>query len=401
MNRLAIVITHPIQYYVPVFQLLAQQCDLKVFYTWGEGGVEAKYDPDFRKAITWDIPLLSGYNYELLRNTAADPGSHHGGGIVNPELIEKISAFAPNAILIYGYIYRSHFKVMRHFKGKIPIWFRGDSTLIDPLPWYKELVKTLYLRWVYSFVDHAFYVGAQNESYFEKYGFKENQLIFAPHAVDNERFAQDRKAESVALRQSLGILEEDILILFAGKLEAKKNPELLLEAFVELNKEQRTKNKEQGEKSKEQRTMHLLFVGNGILEQDLKSQSSNLKSQIHFLDFQNQTQMPVVYHACDIFCLPSQGPGESWGLAINEAMAAGKAIVTSDQVGCATDLVKDGRNGFVFDKNNLTALRQQLQYFVVEPRLCLTFGDLSKNIISNWSFNHQVASFISKLNELH
>ncbi len=40
-----------------------------------------------------------------------------------------------------------------------------------------------------------------------------------------------------------------------------------------------------------------------------------------FLDFQNQQKMPLVYRLCDIFVLPSMGPGETWGLAVNEAMA--------------------------------------------------------------------------------
>ena len=400
MKKLAIVITHPIQYYVPVFQLLAKACDLKVFYTWGEQCLGAKYDPGFGKVVDWDIPLLEGYPYEFLKNTAIDPGSHHGKGIVNPELITRIKDFNPKAILIYGYMYKSHFKTMRHFKGKIPIWFRGDSTLLDEQSILKRLAKELYLKWVYSYVDSAFYVGDNNKAYFKRYGLNEDQLVFAPHAIDNERFAQDRKAESIALRQSLGIHKEDMLILFAGKLEPKKNPELLLEAFVQLSNEQGTKIKEQGTKNKEQRrSVHLLFVGNGILEESLKFKVKSEKlKKIHFMDFQNQTQMPVVYQACDIFCLPSKGPGETWGLAINEAMAAGKAVIASDKVGCAIDLVKQGKNGFIFANNNAGQLSEQLQYFTANPSAITTFGEQSKKIINDWSFKEQVAVYVAALN---
>lgn len=401
MKKLAIIITHPIQYYVPVFRLLAQQCELKVFYTWGAAGIQPKHDPGFGKLIAWDLPLLNGYDYELLKNTSTNPGSHHDKGIINPEIIPRIKDFAPNAILIYGYIYHSHSKIMRYFKGKVPIWFRGDSTLLDEQSNFKAIAKKLYLKWVYSYVDKVFYVGRNNKDYFKKYGLKEEQLVFAPHAIDNGRFAEDRKMEVGILRNSLGIDEDDILILFAGKLEPKKNPELLLEAFVELNKEQRTKSKDKG-------AAHLLFVGNGILEESLKLKAKVFNAEIasylamtgsvHFMDFQNQTQMPVVYQACDIFCLPSQGPGETWGLAINEAMAAGKAIVASDKVGCAIDLVKESENGYIFKSNDINDLKEKLNLLISQPSLIASSGDQSQRLINNWSFEHQVAQFIKTLN---
>ncbi|HEY0579871.1 MAG TPA: hypothetical protein VGC75_04115, partial [Candidatus Nitrosocosmicus sp.] len=87
MKRLAIVSTHPIQYYAPLFQLLASipgVC-LKVFYTWGESSVN-KMDPGFQKQIEWDIPLLEGYEYEFLVNTSDNPGTHHFNGIINPAI---------------------------------------------------------------------------------------------------------------------------------------------------------------------------------------------------------------------------------------------------------------------------------------------------------------------------
>ena len=420
MIRLAIVITHPIQYYVPIFRLLSQNCELKVFYTWGLGGIKAKHDPGFGKTIAWDLPMLEGYNYELLENIAVSPGSHHGKGIVNPDIISKIERFSPNAILVYGYIYQSHFKVMSHFKGKIPIWFRGDSTLLDKQSGLKEIAKKLYLKWVYNQVDKAFYVGTNNKSYFKRYGLKDKQLIFAPHAIDNQRFAEDRRLEATQLRETLDIREHDILILFAGKLEPKKNPALLLEAFMRLcTKKNETDFSTTVEMTAEKEMarkggIHLLFVGNGILEEQLKKKAERyfdrlsmtntnvlndeVVNPIQFMDFQNQTQMPVVYQACDIFCLPRQGPGETWGLAINEAMAAGKAIVASDKVGCAVDLVKTGLNGYIFKSGSVADLERKLSLLISRPKSIRSFGEQSKSIIQQWSFEAQISQFITQLN---
>ena len=75
--RLAIINTHPIQYYAPVFKLLHQQPNIsvKVFYTYGENSAN-KYDPGFNRNINWDIPLLDGYPYEYIKNSAKDAGTH-------------------------------------------------------------------------------------------------------------------------------------------------------------------------------------------------------------------------------------------------------------------------------------------------------------------------------------
>jgi glycosyltransferase involved in cell wall biosynthesis len=66
-----------------------------------------------------------------------------------------------------------------------------------------------------------------------------------------------------------------------------------------------------------------------------------------FLEFQNQSVMPVVYRLGDALVLPS-GYGETWGLAVNEAQACGRPSLVSDCVGCARDIVREGENGSVF-----------------------------------------------------
>ena len=248
-KKLAIITSHPIQYYAPVFQLLAQKLEIKVFYTLGNSSLK-KYDVGFKQQIEWDIPLLEGYDYEFLENVAKDKGSHHFKGIVNPNAIERIKNYQPNAILVYGWAYSSHLKIIRHFKNKVPVYFRGDSTVLNQKSNFKNLLKRIFLTWIYQYIDVAFYVGTANKAYFRTYGLKNHQLVFAPHAIDNKRFGEIRNNEALKIRAKFSINEEDILILFAGKLEPVKNPLLLLTAFKDLKKDD----------------VHLVFVGNGVLE---------------------------------------------------------------------------------------------------------------------------------------
>lgn len=384
-KRLAIITTHPIQYYAPVFKLLAKKLAIKVFYTAGNHTLK---DKGFDQVVKWDLPLLDGYAHEFLENTAKEKGSHHFKGIINPNAIAQIQLFKPDAILIYGWAWSGHLKIIRYFKGKIPVFFRGDSHLMGHQSPLKKLIKTLFLKWVYQHIDYAFYVGSANKRYYESYGLKNNQLIFAPHAIDNARFATPHTADALALRANLNIAADDILILFAGKLQAVKNPTLLLQAFIELRLPK----------------VHLLFVGNGELEQGLKAQvaqatfeaiTAQVSKRVHFKDFHNQSQMPGIYQACDLFCLPSKS--ESWGLAVNEAMATGKAILVSDKVGCAEDLVTK-QNGAIFKSEDLSDFKQKLIALTHHKADLLKMGENSFEHIQNWSFEQQVNTIVQHVN---
>ncbi len=351
--RLAIISTHPIQYNAPWFKLLGERDDieLKVFYTWSQRQ-EDFYDAKFGRTVQWDIPLLEGYEYSFVDNPSKDPGNHHFFGITCPLLIKEIEDWQATHVLVFGWNFKAHLSTMRYFKGKIPVLFRGDSTLLDEKSGYKTILRRILLKWVYRQVDTALYVGSSNKEYYRKHGLKENQLVFSPHAIDNKRFMDDAdntyKAESGKWRIALGFNRDDHVILFVGKLENKKNPLLLLEAFKKVQERNST-----GEKDR----LKLLFVGNGELEEELKKNSAGY--DVSFLDFQNQSKMPVVYRLGDTLCLPSKGPGETWGLAVNEALASGTKCIISDKAGCARDMNFDGNQ--VFSSANVEELADCLE----------------------------------------
>jgi glycosyltransferase involved in cell wall biosynthesis len=382
--RLAILSTHPIQYNAPLFKLLAaeKKVDPLVFYTWGESGSGAKYDPDFGRKVEWDIPLLDGYAYRFVRNTAKSPGTHHFNGIVNPGLIREIEEWAPDAIMVFGWNFRSHLACLRHFHGKIPVLFRGDSTLIDEHSGIRKWFRRQFLRWVYRHVDYALYVGAQNKRYFLRHGLSSNQLFFAPHSIDIQRFQspdQEYADQAKAWKKQLGIGEECFTVLFAGKLEPKKNPMFLLELASEIDHP----------------SLRILIVGNGVLEGAIRKLAEN-DPRILFLDFQNQLKMPVVYRLCSVFILPSAGPGETWGLAINEAMACGRAVFVSDKAGCAADLVVTNWNGLVFGSGDIATCARFLKQLLKDRTRIEEMGVRSQRMIRDYTFQ-QVADSLYEL----
>jgi glycosyltransferase involved in cell wall biosynthesis len=383
MKKLAIILTHPIQYFSPLFKLLTERgvIQIKVFYTWPQA-VKGFKDKDFGKQIEWDIPLLDGYNYALVKNTSKNPSSKTWRGINTPSLINEVNAYNPDAIMVFGWKLKSHFQLMRYFKGRIPIWFRGDSNLLDEQPGIKTKLRRLILKIVYKYIDKAFYVGQNNFNYYLAHGLKKNQLKFAPHAIDNERFFHDEhsKEETEKWRSKLGFTNKDRVILFCGKLEPKKNPLFLVNAIINHNKTNEQK-------------VGLVVVGNGILEAEvtkLASQDNNIK----ILPFQNQSLMPVIYRLGNIFCLPSQGPEETWGLSVNEALASGVAVLVSNKVGCAVDLVSDNV-GRIFKSNDYADFETKLNELLKQG----ISATVCKKSISKWNYSAICKSIESELNQ--
>ncbi len=344
-RRLAIVVSHPIQYYAPWFRhLTVAGFTLRVFYLW-DFGVGHRYDPGFKTSFSWDIDLLSGYEHEFVPNVAALPGTDHFAGLHNPTLTARLAAWQPDAILVFGYKYRTHLGLITWATlRRIPLIFRGDSHLLgrNRLGFGKRWV----LRRVYARFAAFLYVGQANRAYFEYLGVQPPKLFFAPHCVDGARFTvtPERQATADALRRSLGVGDRRI-VLFAGKLVPKKQPRPLLDAFTAAGDDRYA----------------LVYVGEGPEKAALQQTAAASDACVRFLPFANQSEMPVRYLLADVFALPSAGNFETWGLAVNEAMHLGVPCLVTSVVGCQHDLVTDGVTGWVARADDPAALAFKLR----------------------------------------
>ncbi len=372
--KLAIITSHPIQYYAPWFSYINRNSDidLKVFYLWNFGVTET-VDQEFQQAVKWDIPLLEGYDYEFIPNTSKNPGTKNIGGLKNPSLLSKIADYNPDAVMLIGYNYASLYRFLWQWNTrKAPLIFRGDSHRLQSNKGLKENLKRRFISLIYSRFAAFLYVGKANYEYFTDRSVKPQHLFFAPHAVDNKRFLQAANTAKIAAtkwKQELGIADHHQVILFAGKFNQKKRPLDLLQAYKQANL----------------KNVSLLFVGGGELETDLKKQAAE-HPYIFFAPFQNQQMMSRTYAMADLFILPSYGRGETWGLAVNEAMCLSCPIIVSSHVGCGQDLVHEYHNGLTFEAGNIAALTKSIQLAFCDLERLKQWGDNSSEIIKNYSY---------------
>ena len=346
--------SHPIQYYTPLYRRLAQRDDLalKVFFTWhsGEAAVE---DRGFGLSVAWDIPLTEGYEFELVPNISFDSGTHRFWGLNNPSLVEQVTAWQPDAVHITGWAWSSHLVAMRAIrKLGIPVLFRGDSHLLSEIKagprWY---IKRAVLRHVFSWPTAFLVVGQANRAYYEAFGVEAERLYACTHSIDVRRFAEpadalDRQARE--WRRQLGLGTDRIVLLFAGKFDNNKRPIELMRA-VQASLDQR---------------LVLVMVGSGELSAEVKAAADANRDRFRVLPFQNQSRMPIVYRIGDLITLPSVR--ETWGFAVNEALACGRPVLVSDGVGCAADVI-DASCGRVFSWAEPSSLPHALGEIIREP----------------------------------
>lgn len=132
-----------------------------------------------------------------------------------------------------------------------------------------------------------------------------------------------------------------------------------------------------------------IMVGNGYLKEPLQQRAKN-NPRVHFLDFQNQRIMPAVYRLGDVFLMPSLS--ETWGMAINEAMACGRPVMASNKVGCAADLVLENKTGITFGLHDIKKCRDFLESLYKDRDRLEEMGTSGKALIQFFSFTHIVDS---------
>lgn len=384
-TRLAIITSHPIQYYAPWFRHLSshESLDLRVFYLFNPSENDS-YDHGFQRNVQWDVPLLEGYASEFVPNTSAAPGAGRFWGLRNPGLVERVREYEPDAVLLIGYKYLSLVQFILAWKSNpAPILFRGDSHRIGQRNSIAGMLRGALIAYLFRKFSAFLYVGQANLRYFEQHGASRHKLFFAPHAVDMQHFDSGRNGVAEAgraWRSHLGIDSDRLVVLFAGKFEPKKRPLDLVRAFKTLSHPNAS----------------LVLVGNGTLEGALHEEIAGCE-HIHLVPFQNQSEMPRTYEACDLIVLPSYGAFETWGLVVNEAMSVGKPAVVSSHVGCAEDLVIPGRTGLVFEAGSVEALAAALAGAMESKGQLETWGLAAKHHVSEYSYEKATEGLLAAL----
>jgi glycosyltransferase involved in cell wall biosynthesis len=347
MIRLGHFVTHPIQYFAPLYRALAARDDLEFTVLFGSRfGLQPSFDEGFGKTIQYDVPLLDGYRHRFLTNRGNGEPTRGGGNFDCPDLDAVCREERFDAVWVHGWSYLAQWQAFASCRKRdVPYLVRGETTLLLKPRWSLRWCAARLLQGrMLRTAGACLYIGRGNRDFYASMGVAEARLHPAHYSIDAVSF-RDTAGNEVSrrvVRQRHGATDSTYVVVVSSKAIARKRLDDAIRAIGRL-----------GSSAK------LWVLGDGPLRPDLEELArQQAPGRVVWHGFVNQSQIPSLLSGADVFVMPSQD--EPWGLSVNEAMAVGLPAVCSDGVGCAADLVREGQTGFTYPVGNIVALTDRL-----------------------------------------
>lgn len=347
-------------YIIPLFNRLASmpQIDLYVYFM-AASEKNRKWIPELGSQFKYKV--LPGFSLNFF---AKDLFSYH----INLSIIWELIRNHYDIILSAGYA--SFTNQIAFFYSKIckkPFILWSGSTINEPSSLRK--VSLPLVKFIVRHSDALIAYGTRAKDYLIHLGASPERIFVAYNTVDVDFLGQQSsklKIKKKELKDELGIRNKAI-VLYVGQLVERKGVKYLLKAYAQL---------------KGEFDVALLIVGDGIQKNELEDLCAKEDIQdAFFVGYKQLEELPAYYAASDIFVLPSTE--EVWGLVLNEAMACGLPVITTDKVGASVDLIKEGVNGYVVEAKNVERLYQAMKKILSNPELKQSMGNKSQQIIND------------------
>jgi glycosyltransferase involved in cell wall biosynthesis len=292
----------------------------------------------------WQVPK-AGLGFEYVEPFPGETLENIATGPLADRVTSRLEETDPQVVVITGYYFAAMRAAARWAKrsGRTSI-FIGDSQWIDRrrmaiLEWAKGW-------WVRRHYDSAFVAGERTVAYLVRMGFPRERIWTGYDVVDNRLFANGATAarsQADSLRNQLGLPQR--YFLFVGRFAPEKNVVRLIESYARYRQ------------VAGRQAWGLVLVGGGPLESQVRAQAQGLPDTV-FAGFQQMEMLPSYYGLASCLVLPSVR--ETWGLVVNEGMAAGLPVIVSSRCGCVPELVRSGVNGYVCDPFDIGSLTRMM-----------------------------------------
>ena len=388
--RIAVLNSHPIQYFAPLYAYLnsAPDLDITALYL-SDVSIRGGKDAGFDRDVKWDVDLLQGYRSVFLGNACArEPKGFWS--LIAPQVWTELRSGRYDALWLHGHNYAANLIALGAAKSAgLPVMMRGETHLGLPRRGIKANLRRPLMGALYRSCDRLLAIGSANLAFYRAIGVADHKIFVVPYSVDNERFiaaSNLTNKQRDEVRNGYGIPLDRPTVLYGAKLTHRKRPDDLLEATRRL-------------RAAAVRPFTLVMAGSGEREQELRAFcSAHSLDNVVFTGFINQSELPALYGSSDIFVLPSEH--EPWGLAVNEAMCAGLPVIVSREVGCVPDLVWDGINGYTPEAGDIDGLATALRLLIEDEGLRRRQGQASLARIQQWGYRQCLEGIRSALGDL-
>jgi 1,2-diacylglycerol 3-alpha-glucosyltransferase len=360
MKRRLVILTELIApYRIPVFNALAQRpdVDLHVIFL-------SRTDSSMRDWRVYEEEIR--FSYEVLPCWRKRVGKYNV--LLNRGLSTAMRRAAPDAVVCGGYNYLSAWQALRWAKrNQVPFVLWSESTSGDHRSKHTlvELLKRKFLKNCDAFVVP----GKSARQYLEQFEVTPDRIFIAPNAVDIALFSASSLAQAQPARLRSQLALPNKYFLFVGRLVRAKGVLDLLEAYALLAPELREQ-------------FSLVFAGEGPMRSELESGAREIyPGTVHFAGFVQRDELADYYALANCLVLPTHS--DTWGMVVNEAMAAGLPVICTRVTGCAADLVHD--NGRLVSVGDASELASAMEEIASDPALRGRMSSESRELIRGFS----------------
>lgn len=327
MKRILFITNYASPYRVRFFDELSRYCQVTVAFSEETG--EKKH-----RDKRWFTQGDGSFRWVQLRKRL---GTVHGKALcadVTGLLKEPF-----DAIVICGYSSPTAILAMMYLRlHRTPYFLEVDGGMIRQDSPMKLRLKRLLVKGAAGY----FSTGATVTEYLCHYGAEAGKIYRYPFtSLDSSEIwdAPASREEKKALREALGISEEKV-ILAVGQFIHRKGLDVLLDAAANLD-------------------AGVYMVGGEPTREILQKQEGMDLKHVHFVGFRKKEELLQYYRAADVLAMPTRE--DIWGLVVNEAMACGLPVVSTDRCVAARELVEDGVNGYLVPAEDPAALAEKLR----------------------------------------
>ena len=207
------------------------------------------------------------------------------------------------------------------------------------------------------------------DEYFLTYGATKDKLVKYPFTSVYEKDILKRvlnEDEKKEFREELSIKEEKVVVT-VGQFIPRKGFDILLKACKNLSK-----------------NIGVYFIGGIPTEEYLQMKDQLNLTNIHFIGFKRKEELAKYYKSADLFVFPTRE--DIWGLVINEAMAYGLPIITTDRCIAGLELVRNDENGYIVPVENEEQLYNKMNELLKNDTLRSKMGERSLKKIHDYTF---------------
>ena len=226
---------------------------------------------------------------------------------------------------------------------KIPFVLETDGGMIRHESRIRYRLKSYLLSKPYAYFSPA----DTADRYFMRYGAKKREIVRYHFTSLWKKDILKRPVsvrEKKMLRKKL-CLEQKPVILFIGQLIHRKGVDVLLKALKGITM-----------------PYQCLLVGAGPDAVYLERLRQMADENVRFASFKTKDELKLYYQCATVFVLPARY--DVWGLVVNEALALGLPVITTDGCVAGKELIQNNKNGLLVRKNDAAALREAVICFL-------------------------------------